>query len=65
MKIQIYSAQTPEEAAALFDIGVNHVGFTAANIGLPGEISLDTGQAIAQASGDNTCVALSVSSDLD
>lgn len=65
MKIQIYSAQAPEEAAALFDIGVDHVGFTAANIGLPGEISLETGRAIAQVSGDKTCVALSVSSDLD
>jgi len=65
MKIQIYSAHSPEEAVALFDIGVDHVGFTTANLGLPGEIKLETGRAIAQASGKKTCVALSVSSDLD
>ena len=65
MKIQIYSARSPEEAVALFDLGVDHVGFTTATLGLPGEITLETGRAIAQASGDNTCVAISVSSDLD
>lgn len=65
MKIQIYSARSPEEALALFDLGVDHVGFTTATLGLPGEISLETGRAISQASGGNTCIALSVSSDLD
>jgi len=65
LKTQIYSARSPEEAVALFDIGVDHVGFTTANLGLPGEISLERGRAITQASGDRTCVALSLSSDLD
>ena len=65
MKIQIYSVQSAEEARALFDLGVDHVGFQASSSGLPGEISLEAGRAIAQASGDNVCVGLTVSSDPD
>ena len=65
MKIQIYSTQTAEEAAALFDLGVDHVGFQTGNRGLPGEITLATGRAIVAASGDNICIALTVSSDPD
>jgi len=65
MKVQIYTAQTPEEAQSLIALGVDHVGVTPSNLGLPGEVSLSTARSIAEAAGDAICVALSVSSDLD
>jgi hypothetical protein len=36
MKIQIYTVETPEEAQAIVDLGVDHIGMTPANRGLPG-----------------------------
>jgi phosphoribosylanthranilate isomerase len=66
VKIQIYTMQTVSEAQAVVALGVDHVGVTPANLGLPGEVDLDTARAIADAVGDSAvCVALSVESDLD
>jgi len=66
MKIQIYTMQTPDEALAVIEAGVDHVGVTPSNRGLPGEIDWDTARAIGAAVGPRaTVVALSVESDLD
>lgn len=65
MKVQIYTAQTAEEAQLLLALGVDHVGVTPSNLGLPGEVNVDTARTIAEATGDAICVALSVSADLD
>jgi phosphoribosylanthranilate isomerase len=65
MKVQIYTAQTPEEARALLELGVDHIGITPANLNLPGEVDLETARAIVEATGGGTSVVLSVSSDLD
>ena len=66
MKIQIYTMQTIDEAQAVVALGVDHVGITPGNLGLPGEVDLPTARAIVQAVGDSAVsVALSVESDLD
>lgn len=65
MKVQIYTAQTPEEARALIALGVDHVGITPANLNLPGEVDVETARSIVEAVGEGTSVALTVSSDLD
>jgi phosphoribosylanthranilate isomerase len=65
-RVQIYTTQTPEEAVALADLGIDHIGVTPSNRGLPGEV--DLGRAVeicAAVSGRATTVALSVESDLD
>jgi phosphoribosylanthranilate isomerase len=65
-RVQIYTAQTPEEAVDLADLGIDHVGVTPSNRGLPGEVDLVRGAEICAAvSGRATSVALSVESDLD
>lgn len=65
-RVQIYTTQTPEEAVALADLGVDHVGVTPSNRGLPGEVDLARGAEICAAvSGRATTVALSVDSELD
>lgn len=61
MKVQIYTAQTPEEARVLVALGVDHVGITPANLGLPGEVDVETARAIVEAISGATSVALSVS----
>lgn len=64
MIVQVYTAQHPEEAAALAELGVDHVGVTISDRGLPGEIDLDTGRAIAERiSGRARMVALTVDTD--
>ncbi|MDJ0791251.1 MAG: phosphoribosylanthranilate isomerase [Acidimicrobiia bacterium] len=64
--VQIYTMQTLEEAVALADLGVDHVGVTPANRGLPGEVDLQTAAEICAAvSGRASAVALSVESELD
>lgn len=64
MIVQIYTAQSPDEAVALAGLGVDHVGVTIADRGLPGEVDLDTGREIVDALGDRaTCVALTVETD--
>jgi phosphoribosylanthranilate isomerase len=65
-RVQIYTAQTPEEAVALADLGIDHVGVTPSNRGLPGEVDLVKGAEICAAvSGRATTVALSIDSELD
>jgi phosphoribosylanthranilate isomerase len=66
VKIQIYTMQTPDEAQAVVALGVDHIGITPADIGLPGEVDHKTARAIVEAVGDSAvCVALTVDSDLD
>lgn len=64
IKIQIYTMQTPEEALAVVALGVDHVGVTPGQRGLPGEVSFDTAHAIVTAvRGRAVSVALTVESD--
>jgi phosphoribosylanthranilate isomerase len=66
VKIQIYTMQTIDEARAVVALGVDHVGITPSQLGLPGEVDFATARAIVDAVGDSAvCVALSVDSDLD
>jgi phosphoribosylanthranilate isomerase len=58
--------QTPDEALAVARLGVDHIGITPADRGLPGEVNFATARAICDAVGDAAVrVALSVESDLD
>ena len=52
MKIQIYTMQSVEEALAVIAEGVDHVGITPSDIGLPGEVDVHTARAIVEAVGD-------------
>lgn len=64
MIVQVYTAQSPEEAASLVDLGVDHVGVTIAELGLPGEVDLRTGRAIVETvAGSARSVALTVETD--
>lgn len=64
MIVQIYTAQTVDEALALVDLGVDHVGITVSERGLPGEIDLGTGRDIVTAlRGHARSVALTVDTD--
>lgn len=66
MKIQIYTMQSVDEARAVIAQGVDHIGITPSDIGLPGEVDYATARAIVDAVGESAvCVALSVDSDLD
>ena len=61
MIVQIYTAQSVSEALALVDAGVDHVGLTPAQGGLPGEIQLATMREITAAlKGRARSVALTV-----
>lgn len=67
MITQIYTAQSPDEALELGRLGVNHVGITISERGLPGEIDAVAGKEIVAALADSptrSC-ALSVETDLD
>lgn len=62
--VQIYTMQSSEEALAVAACGVDHVGVTPSDRGLPGEISLDLAAEICSAvTGVATSVALSVETD--
>jgi phosphoribosylanthranilate isomerase len=64
MRVQIYTMQSVAEAGAIADLGVDHVGVTPAQHGLPGEIDLVLAAEICRAiDGKATSVALSI--DLD
>src|SRR5690606_39593982 len=64
MLVQVYTAQSPEEALALAEAGVDHVGVTIADRGLPGEVDLGVGKGIVEALGGiATSVALTVDTD--
>lgn len=66
MRVQIYTAQTPDEAVALASLGVDHVGITPSTIGLPGEVDLATARRIRDALvGRARSVALSVSTEIE
>ncbi len=57
--------QTIDEAQAVVALGVDHIGVTPANSGLPGEVDFATARAIVDAIGNSAvCVALSVESNL-
>jgi len=62
--VQIYTAQSPAEAVALAQLGVDRVGITPADRGLPGEVSLDVAAEVVAAVGSRaTTSALTVASD--
>lgn len=66
MKVQIYTMQTIDEARAVIAEGVDHVGVTPSERGLPGEIGIDLAREIVAAiKGRATTVALSVDSAPD
>ena len=61
MKIQIYTMQTPEEALAVAASGVDHIGITPSNRGLPGEVDVEIARGIVDAVGGlAVAVALTV-----
>jgi len=53
MRTQIYTMQSVDEALAVIDQDVDHVGITPSDIGLPGEVDLATARAIVEAVGDS------------
>lgn len=66
MRVQIYTMQTVEEALAVVALGVDHIGITPANIGLPGEVSFSIARAIVDAVGDSAVkLALSVETEVE
>ncbi len=66
MKIQIYTMQTIEEAQAVVELGVDHIGITPSNSGLPGEVDFATAREIVDAIGNSAVsIALSVDSNLN
>jgi len=63
-KVQIYTIQSVNEALGLVELGVDHLGVTPANRGLPGEININTARSICEAvEGELVTVALSVESN--
>lgn len=65
IRVQIYTAQTTDEALGLAASGVDHVGLTPSDLGLPGEIDITRARAIRDALvGHARSVALSVATDL-
>lgn len=63
--IQIYTMQSPDEAAAVADRGVHHIGVTPSDRGLPGEIDTATAAEICrELEGKAVSVALSVETDV-
>ena len=57
--------QTPAEAQAIAALGVDHLGITPSERGLPGEIDFETARTIVEAiKGQATSVALTVETDL-
>ncbi|MGI9649414.1 MAG: phosphoribosylanthranilate isomerase [Acidimicrobiia bacterium] len=66
VKVQIYTMQSAAEAVAIGSLGVDHVGVTPSNLGLPGEIEYSLAADICRrVVGVATSVALSVDSDPD
>ena len=66
VRVQIYTMQSAEEALAVAALGVDHIGVTPADVGLPGEVTPGRAADICASIRDvATAVALTVSSDLD
>jgi phosphoribosylanthranilate isomerase len=64
--VQIYTVQSVDEALAVAACGVDHVGVTPAERGLPGEVGIARAAEVCGAlRGVATSVALSVEDDLD
>ncbi len=65
MIVQIYTVQSPDEGIALAELGVDHIGITPSDHGLPGELSNEYAADIFTAIGDRAVkVALTVDSNL-
>jgi phosphoribosylanthranilate isomerase len=65
LRVQIYTMQSVAEAQAVAALGVDHVGVTPSDLGLPGEIDYGLAAEICRAvAGTATSVALSVDLDL-
>jgi phosphoribosylanthranilate isomerase len=63
--VQIYTMQSADEAVAVAELGVDHLGVTPSDRGLPGEVSISTAKEICDAiAGRATSVALSVETRL-
>lgn len=63
--IQIYTMQTSQEAASVAALGVDHVGVTPSDRGLPGEVTTAMAHDVCKAvKGMATSVALSVEADI-
>ncbi|MCP4418062.1 MAG: hypothetical protein GY805_15675 [Chloroflexi bacterium] len=52
MRTQIYTMQTIDEAQAVVALGVDQIGITPSNLGLPGEVDFATARAIVEAVGE-------------
>jgi phosphoribosylanthranilate isomerase len=64
MKVQIYTMQSVDEALQVAALGVDHLGLTPSQIGLPGEIDFWTAREIVEAVDDvAVCVALTVETE--
>lgn len=64
MKVQIYTMQSVDEALQVAALGVDHLGLTPSQIGLPGEIDFWTAREIVEAVDDKAvCVALTVETE--
>jgi phosphoribosylanthranilate isomerase len=64
MQVQIYTMQSVEEALQVAALGVDHLGLTPSQIGLPGEIDFWTAREIVEAvDGTALCVALTVETE--
>jgi phosphoribosylanthranilate isomerase len=64
--VQIYTVQEVDEALALAERGVDHLGVTPTQLGLPGEVAVDrAAEIVAALRGHATSVALSVDEDVD
>jgi phosphoribosylanthranilate isomerase len=64
VRVQIYTMQSVAEAEAVAALGVDHVGVTPADLGLPGEVSHAIAADVCDAvRGTATSVALSVDTD--
>ena len=66
MLVQIFEVQTPEEAAALVQLGVDHIGILVGDGAFPRELSITQTKAIfAAVPAGHKRVALSLSADLE
>ena len=66
MLVQIFEVQTPEEAAALVRLGVDHIGVLVGDGAFPRELSITQTNAIfAAVPAGHKRVALSLSADLE
>ena len=66
MICQIYTIQTSDEAIKLIEAGVDHIGITPTQCGLPGEVTIEQAKNIFDAIGSKaTKVALSVDDNPD